>query len=35
LDNILDRYDERIFSRLANKNLSTVIQLVSADKRIK
>lgn len=35
LDNILDRYDERIFSRLANKNLSTVIQLVSADKRLK
>ena len=35
LDNILDRYDERIFSRLANKNLSTVIQLVSTDKRLK
>ena len=35
LDNILDRYDERIFSRLANKNLSTVIQLVSSDKRLK
>ena len=35
LDNILDRYDERIFSRLGNKNLSTVIQLVSKDKRIK
>lgn len=34
LDNILDRYDERIFSRLANKNLSTTIQLVSKDKRI-
>ena len=34
LDNILDRYDERIFSRLANKNLSTTIQLVSQDKRI-
>jgi DNA replication protein DnaC len=35
LENILDRYDERIFSRLANKNLSTVIQLVSQDKRLK
>ena len=35
LDNILDRYDERIFSRLANKNLSTTIQLVSSDKRLK
>ena len=35
LDNILDRYDERIFSRLANKNLSTVIQLISNDKRLK
>lgn len=35
LDNILDRYDERIFSRLANKNLSTVIQLTSQDKRLK
>ncbi|MBQ9795723.1 MAG: ATP-binding protein [Clostridia bacterium] len=34
LDNILDRYDERIFSRLANKNLSTTIQLISKDKRI-
>ena len=34
LDNILDRYDERIFSRLANKNLSTVIQLLSKDKRL-
>ncbi|MBO5954431.1 MAG: ATP-binding protein [Clostridia bacterium] len=35
LNNILDRYDERIFSRLANKNLSTIIQLVSEDKRLK
>ncbi len=35
LDNILERYDERIFSRIANKNLATVIQLVSADKRLK
>ena len=35
LDNILDRYDERIFSRLANKNLSTIIELVSQDKRLK
>ena len=35
LENILDRYDERIFSRLGNKNLSTVIQLVSKDKRLK
>ena len=35
LENILDRYDERIFSRLANKNLSTVINLVSQDKRLK
>ena len=35
LDNILDRYDDRIFSRLANKHLSTVIQLVSSDKRLK
>ena len=35
LDNILNRYDERIFSRLANKNLSTVIRLVSQDKRLK
>ena len=35
LDNILDRYDERIFSRLGNKNLSTIIQLLSSDKRLK
>lgn len=34
LDNILNRYDERIFSRLANKSLSTTIQLLSRDKRI-
>lgn len=34
LDNILDRYDERIFSRLGNKNLSINIQLTSKDKRI-
>jgi len=35
LDNILDRYDERIFSRLGNKNLSINIQLTSSDKRMK
>jgi len=35
LDNILDRYDERIFSRLGNKNLSINIQLTSIDKRIR
>lgn len=34
LDNILDRYDERIFSRLGNKNMSINIQLTSKDKRI-
>lgn len=34
LDNILERYDDRIFSRLGNKNLSTNIQLTSNDKRI-
>ena len=34
LDNILSRYDERIFSRLANKNLSTNIILTSQDKRL-
>ncbi len=34
LDNILDRYDDRIFSRLGNKNLSINIQLTSNDKRI-
>lgn len=34
LDNIVERYDERIFSRLANKNLSATIQLISKDKRI-
>lgn len=35
LDNILSRYDERIFSRLANKNLSINIELISSDKRLK
>lgn len=35
LENILDRYDERIFSRLCNKNLSINIKLTSGDKRIK
>ncbi len=35
LDNILERYDERIFSRVANKNLSITITLVSDDKRLK
>lgn len=35
LDNILDRYDERIFSRLANKNLAINISLTSQDKRVK
>ena len=35
LDNILDRYDDRIFSRLGNKNLAINIQLTSKDKRIK
>ncbi len=34
LENILSRYDERIFSRLANKNLSLNINLTSADKRL-
>ena len=34
LDNVLDRYDDRIFSRLGNKNLSINIQLTSKDKRI-
>lgn len=34
LDNILERYDERIFSRLGNKNLSINIQLISKDKRL-
>ncbi len=32
---LLDRYDERIYSRLANKNLSLNIQLTGSDKRIK
>lgn len=35
LDNILSRYDERIFSRLGNKNLSINILLSSEDKRLK
>lgn len=35
LDNILSRYDERIFSRLGNKNVSINIMLTSNDKRIK
>ena len=35
LDNILSRYDERIFSRLGNKNISINIELNSSDKRIK
>ena len=34
-DNIISRYDERIFSRLGNKNISISIELNSADKRIK
>ena len=34
LDDILNRYDDRIFSRLGNKNLSTNIQLTSKDKRV-
>lgn len=34
-DNILSRYDERIFSRLGNKNISISIELNSSDKRIK
>ena len=34
LDNILSRYDDRIFSRLGNKNLATNIQLTSNDKRL-
>lgn len=35
LDNILSRYDERIFSRLVNKNLSLTISLQGEDKRLK
>lgn len=35
LDNILSRYDDRIFSRLSNKNLATNIVLLSKDKRLK
>jgi DNA replication protein DnaC len=34
LDNLLDKYDERIFSRLTNKNICNVINLTSKDKRI-
>lgn len=34
LDNLLDRYDERIFSRLCNKAYSINIQLTSKDKRV-
>lgn len=34
-DDILSRYDERIYSRLANKNLSINLMLNSSDKRIK
>ena len=34
-DNIISRYDERIFSRLGNKNISINIELNSVDKRIK
>ena len=34
LNNILDRYDERIFSRLNNKNLAINIMIFSKDKRI-
>ncbi len=33
-DDILSRYDERIYSRLANKNLAVNICLTSQDKRI-
>jgi len=33
-DDILSRYDERIYSRLANKNLALNISLTSSDKRI-
>ena len=33
-EKILDRYDERIYSRLANKSLSLNIQLTGSDKRL-
>ncbi len=33
-DQILDRYDERIFSRMSNKNIALIMQLNSTDKRI-
>ena len=35
LNDILARYDERIFSRLGNKQFSINIQLTSQDKRIR
>lgn len=35
LEDILNRYDDRIFSRLGNKRLSINIKLTSQDKRIK
>ena len=34
-EDIYERYDERIFSRLSNKNLAINILLTSGDKRIK
>lgn len=34
-ENVLSRYDERIFSRLANKSLAINIQLNGTDKRLK
>lgn len=34
LNDLIDRYDERIFSRIVNKNLALTIQLTSKDKRI-
>lgn len=34
LDDLLDRYDERIFSRLVNKSLSININLTGQDKRV-
>ena len=35
LEDILDRYDERVFSRLGNKNLSINLQLKSKDNNLK
>lgn len=35
LDQLLDRYDDRIFSRLSNKNIALIMQLDSQDKRIR